>query len=84
MAGQGRGGGAFVKKFCGPKRIMLGLSEIFLYPPTVWICDIKRMVEPWRIELQTFALRTRMGGKFFTGLGGFSITDTVIDHLEHL
>ena len=24
------------------------------------------------------------GGKFFTGLGGFSITDTVIDHLEHL
>ena len=42
------------------------------------------MVEPWRIELQTLALRTQMGGKFFTGLGGFSITDTVIDHLEHL
>ena len=36
-----------------------------LYPPPApyglgfRICDIKRMVEPWRIELQTFALRTR-------------------------
>ena len=42
------------------------------------------MVEPWRIELLTFACEHEWGVSFLLVLGGFSITDTVIDHLEHL
>jgi hypothetical protein len=47
-----------------------GVGNLFIPPrPLRFRSVIKRMVEPWRIELQTFALRTRMGGKFFTGFG---------------